>query len=727
MKKVLPLIGLALFSSVVLAEELALSEIEVESSTIQDMATNPKTEPSTVNVIDERKYEIIDPKNIDEALRTIPGITADVRAGDVVEIHVRGVNQQEFMWEDTGVAVVIDGVPVLQNGGKVKFNLDNIESIKVIKGGASYLYGPNAMAGAVIITTKKPKDRNDVTLSAEYGSYAYQNYLASLNRSTDTYSAVLNASYRYTRGYWDLTQGDTKSANGKFTYYIDDMSDIEVGAEYTKKYEESSRGSVTGVTNAAIDPTGASDPDLPWNHDYNSDIQKYFATYNRDFDNDSNLMVNGYYYVDQYDYEASPQDLNGDGIDDDWTRDSSEDTYQYGLKSEFRGVYERLGYMLGLDVGQRELKEYDVTTITYSSRRGDYYAGESTTNDNTEDRLGIYAEMKYLLTDRWTMILNGRYDYENYKLDTARHDFDGTVWSDTFLSREDSFTNFSYRVGFTYQLDADTTLYANVSTGFRNPRVYELYAYDFDPDRYSQNNPNIETQTTINYEVGVRGEGTVASSRVGYEFSVFQLDTKNIIAKNAGTYYSNGDVYFDNVGDARNQGVELSVNSDKKKSVAFDLAYSYLYARYTSHDPFTVDMAPTYRATGDVTYDISNNVLPRTPKHRIDLFTYLRHPSLPKWLLVLENYGQSGYYADETNLVWISGYGIMNVQLRYNTKIGNNPLEFFVRADNVTDRQYYRTVYLFSDRNNDGKLDAEDASITVDPGRTYYVGVKYTF
>ncbi len=723
MRKAIPLLGLFLFSSAVAAEEISLSEIEVESSTIQDLATNQKSEPSTVNIIDESKYEIIDPKNIDEALRTVPGITADVRAGDVVEIHVRGVNQQEFMWEDTGVAVVIDGVPVLQNGGKVKFNLDNIESIKVIKGGASYLYGPNAMAGAVIITTKRPKDRDDITVSAEYGSYAYQNYLASVNKSTDLYSAVLNASYRYTGGYWDLTQADTKSVNGKFDYYLDDMSDIEVGAEYTKKYEESSRGSVTGVTNAAIDPTGASDPDLPWKHDFNSDIQKYFVTYNKDFENESNLMVNAYYYVDKYDYEASPQDLNGDGTDDDWTKDSSEDTYQYGLKSEYRGIYERMGYMVGLDIGQRELDEYDVTTITYSSRRGDYYAGESTTNDNTEDRLGIYAEMKYLVTESLTLILNGRYDYENYQLDTAIHDYNGTVWSDTYLSREDSFTNFSYRVGFTYQINGDTTLYSNISTGFRNPRIFELYAYDFDPRRYSQNNPNIETQTTVNYEVGVRGNGAVAGSRVGYEVSVFQLDTNNIIAKNAGTYYSNGDVYFDNVGDSRNQGVEISLNSDKKKPLAFDLAYSYLYARYTSHDPFTVDL----ENTDDVTYDISNNVLPRTPKHRIDLFTYIRFPSLPKWLLVLENYGQSGYYADETNLVWMPGYGIMNVQLRYNTKLNGNRLEFFVRADNVTDKQYYRTVYLFSDRSGDGKLDAEDASITVDPGRTYYAGLKYTF
>ncbi len=727
MKRVLLLSGLALFSSIAAAEDITLDTVEVESSTIEDMASNPKTEVSTVNVIDEQTYEIIDPKNIDEALRTIPGITADVRSGDTVEIHIRGGNQQEFMWEDTGVAVVIDGVPVLQNGGKVKFNLDNIESIKVIKGGASYLFGPNAMAGAVIITTKKPKGSKSVTVSADYGTFAYQNYMATLNHATEQYALILNGSYRYTNGYWDMTENWTGSGNGKLTWFLDDSSDITFGAEYTKKFEESSRGSVTGVTNAQIDPTGASDNDLPYNHDYDSDIQKYFVTYNKDLSDTNNLMVNGYYYADKYAYESSPQDLNGDRTDDDWTRDNNEDIYQYGLKSEYRGVYQKLGYMLGLDIGQRKLEDYWIRTISYSSSRGTYYAGEFSSDDTTEDRFGLYAETKLMVTDALAFILNGRYDYENYQLDSLNRDYNGTVWSTGSISREDSFTNGSYRVGLAYQLDDTTTLYTNVSTGFRNPRVYELYAYDFDPDRYSRNNPDIKTEKTYNYEVGVRGSRTIFENSVRYEFSVYQLDTKDIIAKNAGTYYSNGDVYFDNVGNARNRGVELSLNTDRNKNLYFDLAYTYLYAKYTSHDPFTVDLAPTYRSTGDVTYDISNNVLPRTPKHKFDLYTYIRIPTAPEWMIVAENYGQSGYYADETNLVEMPGYGIMNLQLRYNSKIHGNPFEFYVRCDNITDRQYYRTVYLFSDRNNDGKLDAEDASITVDPGRVYYVGMKYRF
>ncbi|WP_457606056.1 TonB-dependent receptor [Nitratifractor sp.] len=708
------------------ADEVTLAPITVESSTIMDMTEDLKTEVSTVNDINETTYQTIDPKNINEVLRTVPGVTADVRSGDTVEIHIRGVNQQEFMWEDTGVAVVIDGVPVMQNGGKVKINLDNIESIKVIKGGASYLYGPNALAGAVVITTKKPKNRDEIDLSADYGSYAYQNYRLTYNKATENFAMILNGSYRYTSGYWDMNENWTGSGNGKFTWYIDETSDITFGAEYTRKYEESSRGSVTGFTAAQEDPTGASDGDLPWNHDYWSDIQKYFVNYNKDFADGGNLLVNAYYYQDLYNYDSSPQDLDGDGQEDTYTLDNDEDIDQYGIKAEYRNRIGDLAYMIGLDIGRRELDDSWVRTETYTTtgwRPATYYEGESSRSDTIEDRFGLYTEGKYQATEALTLVANLRYDYEKYRYDVDLHDYDGTAWSDESNSADDSFSNLSWRLGFTYQLTENHTLYSSVSTGFRNPRIQDIYAGDFDPDSYV-NNPDLDTEKTINYEIGLRGNFSLFDTDFRYEASIYQIDTKDIIGKVYGTYFWGAPNYgdkswYDNVGDARTRGIELALHSDRSKRFSFDLAYSYMDAEYTSHVPFYVS------AGGAQEYDITGKKLPRTPHHRLDLMSYFKLSD--EWTLIAENYLQSNYYADETNLVNVPGYGIMNLQLRYNTTLKGNPFEFYVRADNIFDRHYFRTVYLFRDRNYDGVMDKEDASITVDPGRVYYVGVKYKF
>ena len=722
--------GKNLYLSVVCALVIAangadLGTINVESSTITDLGTNQKTEVSTVNVIGQKSIKVIDPKNINQILNTVPGITADVRS-NVVEIHIRGVAQQEFMWEDTGVAVVIDGVPVLQNGGKVKFNLDEIESIKVIKGGASYLYGRNALAGAVIITTKKAKNRDKNSIKVEFGSENYKNLVASVMRGTDKYSFSINANYNGSDGYWDQTKNHTKSANGKFQYYIDDMSDITLGTSITRKYDESSRGSVTGVTEAQTNPTGAGDGDLAWNSDYYSDIDKYFLTYNRDFENGGNLKVNTYYYEDLYNFLSSPQDLNGDGNDDTYTSDNNQNIKQYGLKSEYRGEKDNLAYMLGIDLGKRELDSKWEKLNTYISRGKWYYKGETSDSLSKEKNSALYGETKYKINKKLTAVFNARIDYTKYDYDVSSHDYNGTAWSDTTTSKSTDFTNFSYRIGGTYDINNNTTLFANVSTGFRNPRAQDIYAHDFNPDRYTKNNLDLDTETTINYEIGVRGNRNIAKTKLSYELSIYQIDTKDIIGRIGGTYYSGGtNVYYDNIGDARNRGLELSLKSDRAKKVAFDLAYTYLDAYYTSHKPFTVDLAPIYRSTGDKTYDINGNQLPRTPHHKINLMTYFK--VAPKWTLIPSYYWQSSYYADETNFVKMPSYGYANLKVTYNRKVKKGNLEVFAKVDNIFDKQYYRTVYLFSDKNNDGVLNAEDASITVDPGRVFYVGFKYTF
>ena len=683
-----------------------LGEITVESSTIEDLSYDKKTEVSTINTIDEKTIEKINPKNINELLQTIPGITADVRS-DVVEIHIRGINQQEFMGENTGVAVIIDGVPVMQVGGKVRgINIDEIDSIKVIKGSAGYLYGADATAGAIIITTKKHRNENGIEVSAEAGSYGYQNYEAKAYMSQDKYALNIYAGYKYEDGYWYETQNDQKTISGKFTYYIDNSSDITVAADITKRYQETTRGGVTGVTEAKNNPTGADDGDWAWSKDYYSDIYKYYITYNKDFDRMGTLILNTYYYKDLYNYIASPQDLNDDGNDDTYVRDSNDDIKQYGIKAEYKNTIKKLAFMLGTDLGKRDYSEYDETTADYFSYNyrthsyTHYYTGESTLDDSTDNRYAIYGETKYGFTNKFTAVANLRYDYNKYELSTDSHDYNGTNWSDTTVTDSESFNNLTYRVGATYVVQKNHVLYTNVSTGFRNPTLSQ-----------KADNQSLDKETYINYEIGSRGK---ISTDISYEVSAFITDTKDIISKVAGTYNWADSDYYDNVGDARNQGVEISLKSKRSNKISFNLAYTYLDAYYKSHKPFII---------ADIgTYDITGNQLPRVPHHKIDFI--VNYKPVKQVNLMAELYAQSHYYADETNLVTMPGYEKVNLRADYDP---TKNLNLFVKVDNVLDNQYYRTVYLFSDRNGDGKFDAEDATITVDPGRVFYAGLKYKF
>src|SRR5512143_3293580 len=132
-----------------------MDEVIVTSTTIDDRFESRRNDPTNVNVIDGKKVDDAHIENIMQVLQAIPGVTADVSSGDEIKIKLRGIENQRYMGEKPGVAVVIDGVPVFERTGKVNIDLDNIESIKVIKGGASYLFGEDALVGAVILTTKR--------------------------------------------------------------------------------------------------------------------------------------------------------------------------------------------------------------------------------------------------------------------------------------------------------------------------------------------------------------------------------------------------------------------------------------------------------------------------------------------------------------------------------------------------------------------------------------------
>ena len=692
-----------------------IGNIDISSSTINDLSTHLKTEASTINTIDEKSIEKLDPKNINDLLQTIPGITADLREGNVVEIHIRGVGQQEFMWEDTGVVIVIDGVPVLQNGGKVKFNIDEIESIKVIKGSASYLYGNTALAGAVIITTKKNKNKNGGSIKLEAGSYGYKNAKASIYKGTKKYSFNLNSNYIYSDGYWDKTENKTKSINGKAQYYIDDSSDITFATDITRKYEESDRGSVTGVTEAENNPKGT-DGDWSWNHDYYTDLNKYFITYNKDFITGGNLKINTYYYEDLYSYESAPYDSDNNGNDDYYSVDNTDNIKQSGVKTEYKNKKDSLSYMIGLDAGNKKEYTEETTTNYYvDSRHKKYYEGEWETTDSKNQNYAVYSEAKYKINKKLTAIGNIRVDYDDYDYTVDEHDYNGTTWSDTTTNDTEDFKNVSYRIGGTYQINKVKTLFANISTGFRNPTVSQIISIK---DYNTENNTNLslDTQTAITYEIGMRGTTPFGAK---CEASIFRTDTKDIISKVDGTYYWGSD-YTDNVGDSRSQGFELSLKGKAKEKLSYTIAYTYLDAYYTKHNPFIVSLGGW--SDPDTTYDIVGNQLPRVPHHKLDVTTTYKATS--KLDIMGEVYAQSRYYADETNLVEMPGFAKVNIKATYSHK---KNLEFFVKIDNLLDKQYYRTVYLFSDNNENGKLDSEDASITVDPGRVYYAGLKYKF
>jgi len=320
-----------------------LGSIQVESSTIDDKYEVKKNEVSSISVINEKEMEKLDAHNITDALNTIAGVTASNVGNDRVKIHIRGVGNHLYMGEQPGVVVVIDGVPVQETSGKINIDLDNVASIKVIKGGASYLYGNDALAGAVIITTKRAKGKISSKFETEVGSYGYKRVLASTNQGFENSALQIQASYRDTNGYWDEAYLTHKSLNGKYTYYIDDTSDITFGLDYSTR-KTGDGNSVTGESTAKTDRKSTSQ--VSYSGFYDTELIKTFITYSKDFDDKSNLMFNAYRYSDHTKNLTARdrRDLTKH------TERKDEEWIQNGVKAEYRKPFDNFAIMAGLDI-----------------------------------------------------------------------------------------------------------------------------------------------------------------------------------------------------------------------------------------------------------------------------------------------------------------------------------------------------------------------------------------
>jgi iron complex outermembrane recepter protein len=735
-------LAIAGFTQPLLADE-ALNVIRVESTTIDDKFENKRDEASSVAVISGEKIDKAHTENIQQMLQSIPGITTELQAGDSLKIHIRGIENQVYMGEKPGVAVVIDGVPVFERTGRVNIDLDNIESIKVIKGGASYLFGDDALSGAVIITTKRGAAYKGFKFAAEAGSFGYEKALARAGFSTDSASGHVQVSRRHKDGYWDDSASTAKYLNGKLMYYLDDTSDVSLGLELSDR-DKNSHGAVKGVEAAENDPKSE---DIYSYNDYSNhydvELAKYFLTYSKDIDDNTNLMVNVYSYGDETEFYSKPNSVDPSLYENL----NLYDQVQRGLKSEYRAGGSDFAWMLAADLRANTYENNVEAAKDQYDRRGTLTAneGDRISDDTTdEDVRAVYGETKFRLTQPWVVTLNGRYDRIEY-------DYHSNI-SDLALNK--TFKVTSWRLGSNYALAKNRDLYANVSTGFRAPTMTQLFTGDISPSGSTASNPDLEPEYAINMEIGYRTKANLLGSVVDLDVGIFQINRRDYIMSTSGQYSeSDGTTeYYDNIGGVRNRGLEVALSSAFSPQFSWNLAYTYLDAKYTQYDNFNLMLGNRYGRNGLVDcseldpdnayciehYDNEGNTVPRTPKHHLNLG--LSYKLAEHWSLTGEMDATSSYYVDEINKVEVDGHETFNLLVNYERAFGKSDWSLFVRVDNLLDDDYYNTARggtgdaktLDSDGDGvydayDGVYDENDVSIVVNQGRTFTAGLSVSF
>ena len=110
--------------------------------------------------------ELLKPKDLTEILPSAPGAYVSTGSKSEWGVKLRGLGSNR-------ITLLYDGIPVYEpyyNSFDIKsIAADQIDSVKVVKGASSILYGPNTMGGIVDVLSRRPAG-DQFTLRLDYGT-----------------------------------------------------------------------------------------------------------------------------------------------------------------------------------------------------------------------------------------------------------------------------------------------------------------------------------------------------------------------------------------------------------------------------------------------------------------------------------------------------------------------------------------------------------------------------
>ncbi|MDQ7786136.1 MAG: TonB-dependent receptor [Thermodesulfovibrionales bacterium] len=553
---------------------------------------SPAAKDVTVTTeITEEEIKATNSRTVAEALTYMPGVIVSGGRKNQPNIQIRGLDQSRAL-------VLIDGVPYYEtNGGKLDLNqipVDNIAKIEVTKGGASVLYGPNALAGVINIVTKKPREKPVAEALLEVGEYATSKLSLTHGMKAGIFNYWLNYAHQESGG-WRLSDdfkpnpGAIIRKPGTTTEEIledggfRDNSGFKTDSFWAKVGIEPSRDAEyylnfhyiakeKGVPPSTVSenvftsrPAFSGFVRIPRYDDWGIDLSGQ-----QKISNELVLKAKLFYHNHVDDYASY-----------------SDQTYREKI-----AVSRYKDYMVGGSmIADYRPVQWDIVRFGLQYRgdsheeRDDSYLPFVEDFSNTGS---ISIENEFNRIKNLSIVAGISYDW--FRVTEAERNVTdkntGDFLEQIALDEPDTMEEFNPMIGATYILSDSTRLFGSVAGKVRFPALSQLYST-------KSGNIGLTAEKSINYTLGIsHAFGSFASG----EFAVFYHDISDFISRDApgttGIYRNYAKISL--------AGFELSGTMNPMKDLFLRIGYTYNDGRDRSDN----------RVTENVTY---------VPEHKIDV------------------------------------------------------------------------------------------------------------
>jgi len=527
-------------------EEFSLDQVVVTANRVP---TKVSESAANVTVVTREQLESGNYTGLGDVLRDVNGVIVSVAGGFPGAPEIVRLNG------DDRVTVMIDGRKVGRPEGlgsgraSVDLNsiisLDNIERIEIVKGGASALYGSDAIGGVINIITRKGMEAK-TTLDMSAGSWGERNYSVSTQGSENGLS-------------WYFTADRKKQDYAKYNVLNPSLTP---GSSQGDSYKwPNSRFEGQGVT-LRLDKAIDENRSVTFNFEHADDEGGRPTQIQGSFDSIANHLSNN--WALSYNFNQKEEVAGFARIYANYNNQGFSGTY----KSRSQGFEYQTGWQLSSD--NKLITGIDVTKDEVL--KNVKWDGTINYQDKSVANSAIYLQDIYTVTEKITVTPGVRYDHHSK--------FGGQI---------------SPKFNVNYSADKYTDIYVSYNRVFKAPNLDDLYYNSVDDyGAYGKwilnGDPNLNPEKGHVISAGVNkklNNNTSFSANYFISKLTDAIDWSETVYDAATNTYTS---WVRNIDKQKKRGFELDIHNKLSDKYYTDIGYSYVHVENNEANAgYTVD------------------------------------------------------------------------------------------------------------------------------------------